>query len=379
MRVALLGMGTIGAGVFEQAAAIPQIEIVRVLDRRDIPQARGILTKDFGCIENDGGIDTVVELMGGERPAFDFAVRSLRKGKNFVSANKLMISHRLSELQAAAKEGKGALLYSAAVGGGIPFLRNILRAKRSDTILCVEGIVNGTTNFMLDAMSAGGLGYQASLRRAQDMGYAEADPTSDVEGYDASYKAAICASLAFGGFFSPDDVIREGITSIGEEDIANFKSMGMCARFVVHAVPEGGRVSVWAGPELVEGGSPYASVRSNYNCIRYTGKACGPMAFIGQGAGRGPTAAAVIADLLDISAGAPSMFTVGENPLPAGTGPQAAYYVRCGEMPGFASRAIGRGAWITRPVTPAFMRDYAQKLRGEGKDIAYAMLPNGGK
>lgn len=235
MKIGLLGMGTIGSGVYEIVQKRADMEIVRVLDLRPIPELGEKLTARFEDIVQDEQIDTVVELMGGLEPAHEFALRAMRAGKNVITANKLMISHHFDEIMRTAKERSVALRLSACVGGGIPYLHNLLRARRVDEILWVGGIVNGTTNLILDTMQAREAEFDAVLREAQRLGYAEADPASDIDGIDARSKLTIAMNLAFGAVADTRAVLTEGLRRLTRADVAQFRRLGFVCRYLTYA------------------------------------------------------------------------------------------------------------------------------------------------
>ena len=303
MRIGLLGMGTIGSGVYEIVAARTDMEVARVLDLRRIPGLGEKLTTRFEDILEDAAIDTVVELMGGLEPAHEFVVRALRAGKNVVTANKLMLSHHYAEIARAASESGASVRISASVGGGIPYLHNLQRARRVDNILWVGGILNGTTNLILDTMQTSGAGFEEVLREAQRLGYAEADPSSDIDGIDARSKITISMNMAFGGVADTRAVPTEGIRRITGEDVKQFARMGRVCRFLALAERfEDGAVGACVEPVLVEKGAIEAAVRKNDNIASFEGAYVGVQHFFGQGAGKFPTAYAVVEDLCDVMA-----------------------------------------------------------------------------
>ena len=245
MRIGLLGMGTIGSGVYEIVAKRADMEITRVLDLRPIPGLGGKLTTRFEDILEDKSIDTVVELMGGLEPAHEFVVRALRAGKSVVTANKLMLSHHYAEVAQAAHDSGAGVRISASVGGGIPYLHNLLRARRVDNILWVGGILHGTTNLLLDTLQSSGAGFDEVLREAQRLGYAEADPSSDIDGIDVRSKITIAMNIAFGGVADTRAVPTEGIRRLTGEDVRQFARMGRVCRFLARARrADGGRGGV---------------------------------------------------------------------------------------------------------------------------------------
>ncbi len=299
MKIAILGYGTVGSGCME-ALKGTEAEVVKVLDKREIPQIEGILTKDFDEILSNCEIELVAELMGGEHPAYDFVKAAILAGKNVVTANKQMLSHHYEELTKLADEKGVCLEYSATAGGGIPWLENLKRYSRVDRIKEIGGVMNGTTNFILDAMQTEGESYDNALKKAQELGYAEADPTADVMGYDVRAKLAISCNIAFGGEMGPESIPTTGITGITEETVRCAKESGKSIRLVAKAFMENGIIKAEISPQLVGPESPMYMLKGPENLFYLTGERCGTLSFRGAGAGKGPTGANVAADILKI-------------------------------------------------------------------------------
>ena len=285
MKIGLLGAGTIGFGVYEIAEKIPDLEITKVLDRRDIPQLRGKLTQDAAEILDDPAIDAVVELLGGVEPAHSWAVRALEAGKAVVTANKLMLSENLTEMAALSRKTGGKLRFSAAVGGGIPFLFNLLRARRVDEILEVGGILNGTTNYMLDMMQRENLGFEQALKLAQQAGYAEQDPTADVSGGDAKCKIHLSAALAWNGMPDKHNILCEGITSITKQDMEALSKKGYACKLLARAARQEGGISCYVEPTAVPARSVTGNIALVENMAFWRGANAGLQRFTGAGAG----------------------------------------------------------------------------------------------
>jgi len=337
VRVGLLGCGTVGSSLVQliaehgdtiAARSGARLEVVRVAVHdlskpRAVTLADGVLTDDPGSLVIDPDVDVVVELMGGLDPAYRLIRTALEGGKPVVTANKEVVARSGAELvQVAAKAGVD-LLYEAAVAGAIPLLRPLRESLAGDRLQRVMGIVNGTTNFILTRMSDDGGSFADALAEAQELGYAERDPTADVEGFDAAAKAAIIASVAFGVAVSAEDVYREGISAITPDDIAMAARLGYVVKLlaVVEAVtdPHGGpgEVAVRVHPAMVPNDHPLASVRDAYNAVFVEGAAAGELMFYGRGAGGRPTASAVLGDLVD----AAGNLRQGTAPSPAGLVP----------------------------------------------------------
>lgn len=374
MRAALLGMGKIGSGVYEQLAGREDITIEKVLDIRPIKGMEDRQVYHFEEIENDKSIDTVVELMGGKEPAHSFALRAIRSGKNFVSANKHMLARFLPELTAECEKNGVEIRYSAAVGGGIPYLYNLLRLKRSDDILCVSGIVNGTTNYILDLMQSESASFDDVLKKAQEMGYAESDPTNDIEGMDAANKLALMCDLAFDCSIDPEMIMREGIKDISRQDVALFAQMGKVVRYIVKGEKTRNGIRAFAMPVLLDRDDMFAAVKRNFNMIGVTGRSAGELCFYGQGAGKDPTACAVVNDLTDIGREnrAVTFRADGFRELPL-ISDEGVYYIRCALRPDFAAERVGEDAYITRSVSAEELSGFLSTVRLTGKAFAARM------
>ncbi|MGK5440953.1 homoserine dehydrogenase [Micromonospora sp. URMC 105] len=321
MRLALLGCGTVGSEVVrllhEQSAdlaarigaplEIAGIAVRRVgRDRGDLPVDPALFTTDpLGLIKRDD-VDVVVEVVGGIEPARGWLVEALRAGKSVVTANKALLAEDGASLHDAAAEGGADLYYEAAVAGAIPLLRPLRESLHGDRINRVTGIVNGTTNFILSAMDATGAGFAEALEEATELGYAEADPTADVEGFDAAAKAAILASLAFHTRVTAADVHREGITEVTAADVASAKAMGCTIKLLCIAARGAdaqGRetVSVRVHPAMIPLTHPLAGVGDAFNAVFVEAEAAGQLMFYGRGAGGAPTASAVLGDVVAVA------------------------------------------------------------------------------
>ena len=315
IKIGLLGSGTVGTGVIkvllENVHEITQkigreVAITKVLVRdlnkkRKIPSTCTIID-DFEEIINDDSIDIVVEVMGGENPAKEYMLRSLEAGKHVVTANKDVVAKYGKLMFEAAEKHKVDFMFEASVGGGIPIITPLKQCLTANKILEVMGIVNGTTNYMLTKMTNEKLDYHTVLTEAQAKGYAESDPIADVGGLDAARKIAILSSIAFNTRVHLDDVYVEGITAITPEDIEYARELGYVIKLLAIAkdVPAYG-IDVRVHPALVPNTHPLASVNDVFNAIFVKGNAVGETMFYGRGAGEGPTASAVVADIVDIS------------------------------------------------------------------------------
>jgi homoserine dehydrogenase len=314
VRVGMLGAGTVGAGVIrllrERAEEIAdragcRIEVVRVAVRdigrdRGVPDP-GVLTSDGETVVSDPSVDVVCELVGGIEPARSLILRALAGGKPVVTANKELIANAGREIAAAAEAAGVDLAFEAAVAGGIPLIRPLKESLAGEQIHRVLGIVNGTTNYILTQMSDHGWSFAEALAEAQRLGSAEADPTADVEGFDAAAKVAILASIAFDTQVAVEEVYREGIAGVAAQDIADAARLGYVVKLLAIAELEDGDVSVRVHPAMIPSTHPLASVRDAYNAVFVEGVRIGQLMFYGQGAGGEPTATAVVGDLIQVA------------------------------------------------------------------------------
>lgn len=315
IQVGLLGLGTVGGGVFKvlQAHAddiackvgVPvTVKKILVRDKSKLRRAAvhaALLTTDAADILEDPGIQIVVELMGGEQPALAYMLQAFQNGKHVVTANKDVVARHGRELFSTAAEQRVDFEFEGSVAGGIPIIRPLKQCLAGNKISDVIGIVNGTTNFMLTKMTQEGADYAAVLTQAQQLGYAEADPTADVEGLDAARKIAILASIAFGTRVTVDDVYVEGITRLTPEDIAYAGELGFVVKLLAIAREREGAIEVRVHPAFVPKMHPLAAVNDVFNAIFVRGDAVGETMFYGRGAGEMPTASAVVADIIDVA------------------------------------------------------------------------------
>ncbi len=303
MRIGLLGFGVVGRGVYDLVADRTDIQVAKVLCLEDIILPDAQVTKDFNDILTDDTIDTVVEAMGGLHPAYEFVRAAMEAGKNIVTSNKALVASFYDELIPLAME-KGLLFRcTAAVGGGIGWLSELERARRAQTMERVGGIMNGTCNYILDSMTRLGLGYDEALKQAQALGYAEANPTTDVEGIDTWHKVILSSNIAFGISLVSETVPAAGISRIKASDVENFTAHGLVCKLISTGKCENGKISAYVQPTLVALGEPESAVPANYNLITLIGSASGRMSFFGQGAGRYPTAYNVVQDCVDVLRG----------------------------------------------------------------------------
>ena len=303
MNIGLLGFGVVGRGVYEITEAREDMQVTKVLCLEDIclPDAQSV--KDIKLIVEDPQIDTVVEAMGGLHPAYEFVRAAIENGKNVVTSNKALVCSFYDELLPLAKEKGVSFRSTAAVGGGIGWLSELERARRVQKIQEVGGIMNGTCNYILDNMTRFGLDYADVLKQAQKLGYAEANPSTDVDGIDTWHKVILSSNIAFGVSLDKDTVPVAGIRNIKAEDVENFKAHGLVCKLISTGKCSDGVYTAYVQPTLVKEGELEAAVPMNYNLITFMGETSDRMSFYGQGAGRYPTAYNVVQDLMDVLSG----------------------------------------------------------------------------
>lgn len=379
MVVAILGHGTVGGGVYELLKNRSNITVKYVLDRSPIAELGAVSVTDFSTILNDGEVDTVVEVMGGLEPAHEYIAAAMRAGKNIVTANKHLLAAYYDELTTLAKETGTGFRTSAAVGGGIPWLPNLQRLKRIGAVNEICGIMNGTTNYILSMMHKKGYDYESVLHDAQSFGYAEADPTADIEGYDIQRKLMISANIAFDASLTEQQVPVAGIAGITREDIAGFNEMGyVCKLYATAKRVADGAILAVVEPTLFKAETLEAVVPANYNLITAVSEYAGRQSFFGEGAGRWPTAAAVVQDLLDLCERKQGFYTQLSQPLPSNNMcEERRYYVRyivdTWFMDGCVEKRWGNGV-LTRPVSPAQMHSWYVEARSNDPGIFFAAL-----
>lgn len=311
INIAVLGYGTIGSGVVEvlktngdsiAKRAGDQINVKYILDRKEFPGEPIMekLVRDIEVILNDNEVKIVVEVMGGVEPAYSFVKSALLMGKSVVTSNKELVAKHGAELLDLAKERDLNFMFEASVGGGIPIIRPLNQSLTADEIVEITGILNGTTNYILTKMSEEGLDFDNALKNAQNMGYAERNPAADIEGHDACRKIAILSSLAFGMQVDFEDIYTEGITHITDTDIRYAKAMGARVKLFATSVRENDEhVYAMVAPMMIKANHPLFSVNDVFNGIFVRGNVIGDVMFYGSGAGKLPTASAVVADVVD--------------------------------------------------------------------------------
>ena len=314
VKIAILGFGNVGTGVWRillenkkeiMKRANYEIEVAKILvkdinKKRDIKLPSGILTDNIDDIINDESIKIVVELVGGREEAKEYMIRVMRAKKHIVTANKVVVANYGKELFEIAAEENVLFYYEASVAGGIPIIREINESLTANRIEQIIGIINGTTNYILSKMTNDGSSFDEALKEAQEKGYAEADPTSDVDGYDAVYKLAIMASLSFGTEVDHDCIYREGIRNISDIDIEYAKQFGYSIKLLAIAKEENNKLELRVHPTLIPSDHPMANVNDAFNAILIKGNAVGELMLYGKGAGDLPTGSAVVGDIISI-------------------------------------------------------------------------------
>ena len=311
INVALLGFGVVGGGCAEvltankekiEAHIGEEIRIKYILDLREFPDSPfgKLVVHDFNIILNDPEVSVVAEMMGGSHPAYDFTKALLEAGKSVVTSNKEVVSTFGVELLNIANENGARYLFEASVGGGIPIIRPLTNDLAANEILSIDGILNGTTNFILTKMKNEGLEFEVVLKEAQRLGYAEANPSADVDGVDAARKIAILAALASGKLVDPKKVATEGIRNVTPADMEAARKLGYAIKLIGHyETDDSGKIAVSVAPRFVPNASPLSSIDDVFNGILVRGNMLGDSLFYGRGAGKLPTASAVCADIID--------------------------------------------------------------------------------
>lgn len=314
IKIGLLGLGNVGKGVWNilqinkdiiKRRSGYNIEIKKVLvkdinKKRDLKIPEDLITTDVDEILEDPSIDIVVEVIGGVEPSFDYMVKAMKSGKHVVTANKMVLAMKGRELSQIAKQNGVLFYYEASVGGGIPVIHGLTESLTANKINEVIGIINGTTNYILTKMTLDGLSFEEALKEAQQKGYAEADPTSDIEAFDAVYKLCILTSLGFDSFVDVESVYREGITNIDPIDIKYAEEFGYVIKLLAIIKEEFGELELRVHPTMVPAVHPLANVNDSFNAIFIKGNAVGDLMLYGRGAGELPTGSAVVGDIISV-------------------------------------------------------------------------------
>jgi len=384
MKIALFGIGTVGSDVYQLLQKDGQLKADKIYVRPGKEDPAMGKTSDVQEILQDERIGAVAEMMGGLDPAYHHLQASIAAGKHAVTANKQLVSVYGIQLAQQAAEKGVAFLFSAACGGGLPFLSNIAQARRSDTILRIGGVLNATTNFILDAMQKDGGDYSVALRQAQEMGFAELDPSDDVQGRDTARKCILACGVAFDRLPSEESMEIEGITDLTLQDVAWFTERGLTCRLAASAGMLQGRLYAYVQPALFDASAPESSLCGANSLAWYEGEAC-DCCYLLSRAKKNPTASAVVRDLKDAAAGTlkahlrPECQAVAaDNSLPLHS-----YYMRlqgdgCSLPEGWAQESWhgdGSCSCVTRPIAVAEMHRLAKQLRQQGNHVFFAALP----
>ena len=376
MKLGLFGYGVVGGGVGRIADGRTDMEVGRILVLPHEVDVDPRTCTDIQDILNDKTIDTVVEVMGGIHPAFEFVSAAMKAGKNVVTANKALVAAYYKELLALAKENGVVFRCTAAVGGGIPWLVNLARCRRIDTIESVWGIMNGTTNYILSSMTAQDVDFADVLKKAQELGYAEADPTADIDGHDIRRKLAISVGVAFDAAVEEDIIPTFGIRNVKACDIRAFRTIGRTCKLLAYGQNTANGVAAYVEPTLFTGDRLETAVGSNYNIISYLSNNAGVQSYYGQGAGRFPTAYNVVNDCIDILLGEKDFYTTTYSPAEICTeGVSHPYYVRTTACDAFLESVTeqkGEGWVITAPVSVAKMHAWAAEQKQKDPELFFA-------
>lgn len=378
MKIGLLGFGVVGRGVYDILAERSDVAVDAVLCRRDLGALTCRTTRDIHDILADPEIGAVVEVMGGLHPAYEYVSAALKAGKHVVTSNKHLLCHYYQELTALAKEHGVTLRGTAAVGGGIPWLTNLEKASRVDRISKISGIMNGTTNYIMDAMNKSDVDFGDVLKKAQALGYAEADPSADIDGWDIQRKLIISAGAAFGVCLREEDVPVFGIRNVSAADIRRFRAKGLTCKLIASAEKLSDSVAAYVEPTLLGADALESAVPENFNLISFEGEYAGRQSFFGQGAGRYPTAYNVVQDLVDIARGKAGFYT--DSFVTAETNNAGAlhrYYVRtAAKLPALEALAADSwdGAVVTIPVSVAQMHTMLAQMLAQDESTFIAAL-----
>ena len=374
MRIGLLGFGVVGRGVYELTAAREDMQVAKVVCLEDVTLPDAEVTRDFQSILNDDSIDTVVEAMGGLHPAYEFVRAAMEAGKHIVTSNKALVATFYDELMPLAQEKGLSFRCTAAVGGGIGWLSELERSRRAQKLEQVRGIMNGTCNYVLDSMTRLGLDYGEALEQAQSLGYAEANPSTDVEGIDTWHKTILSANVAFGISVNREQVPVCGIDKILAEDVAAFAEHGMVCKLIGAATRGETGISACVQPTLFAKGTLEAAVPANYNLITFRGESSGIMSFYGQGAGRYPTAYNVVQDCVDLLEGKGFYSPYGEK-TEVSNQEEMCYYVRGEEDAWLAEHT--REHWGSGVITNLVPVQQIHSWRKAHPNAFLAALPEG--
>ena len=382
MKIGLLGHGVVGSGVtsITDSCAVKKVrrlEVKRILVKDETELTDPRCTLNVEEILQDPEIEVIAECMGGLEPAHTFLSRALEAGKHVVTSNKKMFAHYCHELFELARENNVTVRYEAAVGGGIPWMANLTRVKRLEPVTSFRGILNGTTNYILTRMEETGMDFDVCLKEAQSLGYAEKNPTDDIEGYDVKYKAALSAMKAFEAQPDLDAITTHGISTVSSADLAWAKENGRSLKLIAEGKDNGDPISLWVMPALLTSDDIFANVTSNFNAVESDSKTLGKSVYIGQGAGSMPTAHAVVQDMLDIYVDQDTEHApMRERPVD-NSSVVAPFYVRTKQCSVFASvteKTVNDHTVLTKPIS---LTDLEQMIKeASDPELFVAMMVN---
>jgi homoserine dehydrogenase len=377
MSIAILGYGVVGSGAYEILTKAGY-KVSRVLDVRSYPELGNTLTYDIEDILNDKEITVVAEAIGGNTFSYDFVSRALKAGKHVVSSNKHLICSYYRELHTLAKENGVTLRFTASAGGGIPWLYNLKRGLLCDRIEKVMGIMNGTTNYILDAMITDSRDFADALKEAQKLGYAEANPSADIDGLDVARKTAISSSIAFDTVVSEENVLTFSLRNIRKSDIDYIaKTCGKTVRYLGYGMRTENGVAAFVEPTLLSADALEANVRTNNNMISLFGEYVGRLSFYGQGAGKYPTGNALAQDIINILQGDTALGCVNADAVICNGEAKRAYFIRTNAaLPleiAASSETVGETRYIyTKKISVAQMHELAEKILAEDPESFFA-------
>lgn len=372
MRIALLGYGTVGRGVDDIVRTrVPEVEVARILELPDrLTEAR--MTSDYASIVQDSSIELVVECMGGIEPAHEFICRALEAGKHVVTSNKAVVAAHFAEFAQLAEKNGVSFLIEASVGGGIPWIAGIHKARRIDEISSFSGIMNGTTNYIIESMRREELDFDVALGRAQELGYAERDPSADIFGIDVANKTIISACVAF-----DVDCVRDlpvtGIRTLTKSDLRILASRGLTVKLFGRGICKDGRYAVSVEPVAIPVASMEAAVPSNFNLVSLEGFTVGPLKFYGQGAGSLPTGNAIVQDVIDVAHGRVEHYDFSRGLVYDPTLLQGDYLIRSSVS--VSAKAWAPGFWFVRNLTPPQARGLLEQVWQNDESAFMAALP----
>ncbi len=373
MNIALLGHGTVGRGVDDIIAhSVPNVQVTRILelpDRLSDPR----MTASFDEILADDSVELIVECMGGIEPAHTFIAAALSAGKHVVTSNKAVVAAHFAEFAELAERNGVSFLIEAAVGGGIPWIASIEKVRRIDGVTSFSGIMNGTTNYIMDCMRKEGLDFDVALGRAQELGYAERDPSADIDGIDVANKTIITACVAF-DVDCVHDLPVTGIRTVTKRDLDRFASHGLMVKLFGRGVCKDGRYAVAVEPVAIPLMSLEAAVPSNFNIVSLEGVTVGPLKFYGQGAGSLPTGNAIVQDVMDVAAGRSEHFDFSRDLIYDPSLLAGDYVIRSAVEPDHAS-AWAPGVWKIRNITPVQARSLLEKVWERDPTAFMASIP----